>query len=54
MFLAPIQALQVFESLADCLSSNLWALYALPHLRDIATRVKQKLGDDAVPMVSQL
>ena len=47
-----IKALQVFESLADCLPSNLWSLYALPYLRNIATRVKQKLGDDAVPMVS--
>jgi len=48
---AGAQALQVFESLADCLPSNLWSLYALPYLRNIATRVKQKLGDDAVPMI---
>ena len=44
----------MFESLADCLPSSLWALYSLPYLREIATRVKQKLGDDAVPMVGQI
>ena len=41
----------MFESLAEYLPSKLMALYSLPYLKDIATRVKQTLGDDAVPMV---
>ena len=43
--------LQVFESHAECLSPYLFTLYAFPHLEEIAVRVKQKLGKDAVPMV---
>ena len=45
--------LQVFESHAECLSPYLFTLYAFPHLEDIAVRVKQRLGKDAVPMVSR-
>jgi uroporphyrinogen-III decarboxylase len=44
--------LQVFESHAECLSPYLFSLYAFPHLEEIAVRVKQRLGKDAVPMVS--
>jgi uroporphyrinogen-III decarboxylase len=44
--------LQVFESCAECLSPYLFTLYAFPHLEEIAVRVKQRLGKDAVPMVS--
>ena len=45
--------LQVFESHAECLSPYLFTLYAFPHLEEIAVRVKQRLGKDAVPMVSR-
>eukprot|EP00112_Aurelia_sp_Birch-Aquarium-sp1_P018488 Seg4418.2 transcript_id=Seg4418.2/GoldUCD/mRNA.D3Y31 product="Uroporphyrinogen decarboxylase" protein_id=Seg4418.2/GoldUCD/D3Y31 len=48
---AGAQVLQVFESLAEYLPSKLMALYSLPYLKDVATRVKQTLGDDAVPMI---
>ena len=43
--------LQVFESHAECLSPYLFTLYAFPHLEEIAVKVKQRLGHDAVPMV---
>ena len=45
---------QVFESHAEILSQKSFSLYSLPYLREIATRVKAELGDDAVPMVSLL
>ncbi|CAB3985392.1 Uroporphyrinogen decarboxylase [Paramuricea clavata] len=48
---AGAQMLQVFESCAECLSPYLFTLYAFPHLEEIAVRVKQRLGKDAVPMV---
>lgn len=48
---AGAQVLQVFESIADIMSPSLFSLNALPYLRDIATRVKQILGDQAVPMI---
>ena len=44
--------LQVFESHAECLSPYLFKLYAFPHLEEIAVKVKERLGKDAVPMVS--
>lgn len=49
-----LQALQVFESHAGCLGPVEFKAFALPYLRDIARRVKDKLkesGLDNVPMV---
>lgn len=43
--------LQVFESHAEHLSPYLFRLYAFPYIEEIAVKVKQRLGKDAVPMV---
>lgn len=51
--LAPLQALQVFESHAGILGPVQFQEFSLPYLRDIARRVKDRLkeaGQD-VPMV---
>ena len=48
------QMLQVFESNAGHLSPYLFSLYAYPYLEQIAVRVKERLGKDAVPMVRNL
>ncbi|XP_072560511.1 uroporphyrinogen decarboxylase isoform X2 [Paramormyrops kingsleyae] len=51
---AGAQALQVFESHAGCLGPREFREFALPYLRDIARRVKDKtkdLGLDNVPMI---
>ncbi|MGH0185883.1 UNVERIFIED_CONTAM: hypothetical protein FKN15_019391 [Acipenser sinensis] len=51
---AGAQALQVFESHAGCLGPVQFNEFALPYLRDIARRVKEKLkesGLDMVPMI---
>ncbi|TSO25254.1 Uroporphyrinogen decarboxylase [Bagarius yarrelli] len=51
---AGAQALQVFESHAGCLGPVEFKVFALPYLRDIARRVKDRLkesGLDSVPMI---
>ncbi|CAN0128230.1 uroporphyrinogen decarboxylase [Lampetra fluviatilis] len=51
---AGAQALQVFESHAGCLGPAQFSEFALPYLREIATRVKQGLRDaglELVPMI---
>ncbi|MBN3322638.1 DCUP decarboxylase, partial [Atractosteus spatula] len=51
---AGAQALQVFESHAGCLGPAQFNEFALPYLRDIARRVKERLkesGSDSVPMI---
>lgn len=51
-----LQALQVFESHAGCLGPVEFEAFALPYLRDIARRVKDRLketGLDNVPMVGE-
>lgn len=49
-----LQALQLFESHAGHLGSELFGKFALPYIRDVAKRVKaglQKAGLAPVPMV---
>eukprot|EP00128_Syssomonas_multiformis_P009226 Colp12_sorted_trinity150504_noHs@31988 len=48
--LAGAQMLQVFESWGGELSPGDFNTFALPHLRYIASEVKSRLGDRAVPM----
>ncbi|KAK3727874.1 hypothetical protein QZH41_010602 [Actinostola sp. cb2023] len=48
---AGAQILQVFESHAGLLGYNAFLLYSLPYLKQIAEKVKARLGPDAVPMV---
>ena len=43
--------LQVFESHAEILGYDTFTLCSLPYLKQIAEKVKEKLGTDAVPMV---
>ena len=43
--------LQVFESHAEILGYDTFTLCSLPYLKQIAEKVKDKLGNDAVPMV---
>ncbi|XP_031558364.1 uroporphyrinogen decarboxylase-like [Actinia tenebrosa] len=47
---AGAQILQVFESHAGILGYDTFMLYSFPYLKQIAERVKEKLGPDAVPM----
>lgn len=44
--------LQVFESHAEVIGYDTFTLCSLPYLRQIVEKVKEKLGSDAVPMVS--
>lgn len=46
--------LQVFESHAEVIGYDTFTLCSLPYLRQIVEKVKEKLGYDAVPMVSGL
>ena len=46
--------LQVFESHAEILGYDTFTLCSLPYLKQIAEKVKDKLGNDAVPMVRTL
>ena len=43
--------LQVFESHAEVIGYDTFTVCSLPYLRQIAQKVKEKLGSDAVPMV---
>lgn len=43
--------LQVFESHAEVIGYDTFMLCSLPYLKQIAEKVKEKLGPDAVPMV---
>ncbi|KAL1918263.1 uncharacterized protein VTP21DRAFT_2923 [Calcarisporiella thermophila] len=47
---AGAQMLQIFESWAGELSPQDFAVFSLPYLRQISKCVKQKLGDNQVPM----
>ncbi|EDO36098.1 predicted protein [Nematostella vectensis] len=47
---AGAQILQVFESHGGLLGHDMFMLFSLPYLRQIAEKVKEKLGPDAVPM----
>jgi len=47
---AGAQLLQVFESSCEYLNAQLFQEFALPYLSQIAKRVKEGLGDAAVPM----
>jgi len=47
---AGAQMLQVFESNAEPLGKKMFEFFALPYLKQIATGVKEKLGEKAVPM----
>lgn len=49
-----LQMLQVFESHAEILGYDTFTLCSLPYLKQIAEKVKDKLGNDAVPMVRTL
>ena len=44
--------LQVFESHEEVIGYDTFTLCSLPYLRQIVEKVKEKLGSDAVPMVS--
>lgn len=44
--------LQVFESHAEVIGYDTFTLCSLPYLKQIVEKVKEKLGSDAVPMVS--
>lgn len=44
------QMLQVFESHAEVIGYDTFTVCSLPYLRQIAQKVKEKLGSDAVPM----
>lgn len=46
-----LQMLQVFESHAEVVGYDTFTLCSLPYLKQIAEKVKEKLGPDAVPMV---
>lgn len=46
-----LQMLQVFESHAEILGYDTFTVCSLPYLKQIAEKVKEKLGTDAVPMV---
>ncbi|KAM9129667.1 uroporphyrinogen decarboxylase isoform 2-T2 [Pangshura tecta] len=48
---AGAQALQLFESHAGHLGPEQFREFALPHIRDIAKRVKNKLQAEALPLV---
>ena len=43
--------LQLFESHAGVLSQSQFELFLLPYLSMIASKVKERLGEAAVPMV---
>ena len=45
-----MQLLQVFESHAEYLNAELFAVFALPYLKQISERVKAKISAD-IPMV---
>lgn len=47
---AGAQMLQVFESWGGELSPQDFKEYSLPYLRQISTKVKERLGDEQVPM----
>ncbi|XP_027049398.1 uroporphyrinogen decarboxylase-like [Pocillopora damicornis] len=47
---AGAQMLQVFESHAEVIGYDTFMLCSLPYLKQIAEKVKEKLGPDAVPM----